>query len=239
MKNLTTYIKESEQSQLKYSFKKKYNELYNKITHNFTPKNDILLISMCGHTKDKNAKNKKIPAKNLFIGPANTILADTIPNLNVDWIILSGGYGLMHSDTMINFYDDVIMNLSDTTLKELKDFCKYESDLINILKKANYKKIILTLSDTWMIMLDFENINKYLNKNCEIIGFLTDKRLNDKDFKIPENFININIKEIYLKKFGAGMISIKEKIVSEYLKYLDEHDYKNISIETFIKNYNK
>ena len=61
----------------------------------------------------------------MYIGPANQILLKTLPDLNTEWIILSGGYGLMNQTTKINYYTDIVMDLNDSTLKKLKDFCKY------------------------------------------------------------------------------------------------------------------
>ena len=86
-------------------------------------------------------------------------------------------------------------------------------------------------------MLNLKEIAEIVGDKCELIGFLTDKRINDKDFEIPDNFKNIKINQSNLKQFGAGMICIKEKIISEYLKYLQDHE--DISIEKFIENYKK
>lgn len=237
MKSLFDFILEEDQAHLKYRFKKKYEELYNSISHNVTPKHKTLVISMCGATKNIKGKKEKIPAREMFMGPANQTLLKVLPDLDVDWIILSGGYGLMNQTTKINYYTDVIMDLSDTELKNLRDFCKYQEDLIKVLKKGNYNRIIFTISDTWMIMLNMKEISEVVGDKCELIGFLSDKRMNDKDFEIPDNFKNIKINQSNLKQFGAGMIYIKEKITSEYLKYLQDHE--DISMEKFIEKYKK
>lgn len=237
MRTLFDFILEEDQSHLKHRFKKKYSDLYNSINHNITPKHETLVISMCGATKNAKSKKEKIYAREMYMGQANQILLKTLPNVNTDWIILSGGYGLMNQTSKINFYTDVVMDLNDSTLKDLRDFCKYQEDLIKILKKGNYKRIIFTISDTWMIMLNLKEIAEIVGDKCELIGFLTSKRMNDKEFEIPSTFKNININQSNLKQFGAGMICIKEKITTEYLKYLQDH--KDISMEKFIENYKK
>lgn len=127
------------------------------------------------------------------------------------------------------------MDLSDETLKELKDFCKYEEDLIRIIKAGHYKKIIFTLSETWMTMLDMNKIAEAAGEKCELIGFLTSKLLNDEDYHLPKTFINVDIKDSYLQKFESGYIAIKEHIVTKYLERLESNP--NLKIETFVKNY--
>lgn len=236
MKSLYTYIcEELSNDKLIQKFKNKYSRLYNSIPHNLNPKNDILVISMCGATKNEKGKKEAIPAKEMFMGPANQTLLKGLDGLDVDWIILSGGYGMMNCNTKINFYDDVIMDIPKTDLKEMDSFLRYNEDLIKVIKKGNYKEIIFTLSDRWMNIIDLERIAEAAGENCKLITFLADNRKDDSNYKVPSSVININILLSYLKRFGAGIICIKEKITSEYLKH--KKDYPDADIKTFIKNY--
>lgn len=232
MVDLSTYIQENNQAQLIGIFKKKYNSLYNKIKHDWTSQHDILLVSMCGKSKDEDSKDKKVYARNMYTGPANQLLVNNLNYDKIDWIILSGGYGCMSQRSQINYYTDVIMDLTTDSLKGLSDFLKYQEDLVRFIKKGNYKHIIFTLSDTWMCTLDLEEICQATSDDCEIICFLTKNRQNDKDFKIPDKITNIKIPDSWLKKFGSGRISIHEKIAVDYINYLLEHP--NTSIKRFI-----
>lgn len=76
MRSPYEYLIEEYQSQLKYRFKEKYQSLYSKVPHFFKPEHDILVVSMCGAKKDPKARNEKIPARELFLGPANQTLLE-------------------------------------------------------------------------------------------------------------------------------------------------------------------
>ena len=240
MKSLFDFITEQSQTDqnkrqanLRWRFKDKYDSLYSKISHTITPKHSTLVVSMCGASKDPNSKKDKVYARDMYLGPANTILKETLPNLPVDWVIFSGGYGLMSQTAKINYYTDVIMDLTKENLHEMMDYLKYQSDLLKIIKKGNYKRIIFVISDRWMYTLDLKELGEAAGKGCEFITFLTPDRLDDEDFEKPDNMINIEVKKSWLQLFGAPNIAIKEKIITDYLTYI--HDNSDIDIREFIR----
>ena len=182
MKSLFNYIFEDTSSGLKYRFREKYEKLYSKINHFFTPKHSILVVSMCGGQKRKDSKDEKVEARTMYTGVPNQTLLKDLPDLPVDWIIFSGGYGLMNSTTKINYYTDVVMNLSAGSLEEMSDFLRYNDDLKKIVKAGHYKKIIFTLSDRWMRTLNLKEIGDAAGSGCEMYGFLAVKRVRDGGF---------------------------------------------------------
>lgn len=233
MKTLFNFILETDQAHLKYRFKQKYSDLYSQVHHTITPKHDILIVSICSKTKDTSAKKRKMPARDVYLGRANQILSEALPDLPVDWVILSGGYGLISSNTEINYYQDAIAELSKEKLREMSDFLGYQSDLKKILEKGHYKKIIFTISDRWVYTLDFSELQKVAGEDCEFITFMSRDRMDQEDFPKPTNNTNIVYKKQYFSAFGSPNISLKEKITVDYLKYIQDH--KDIGIKEFIR----
>lgn len=188
---------------------------------------------MCTKTKDTDAKKEKMPAKDMYLGRANQILSDTITDLPVDWVILSGGYGLISANTKINYYQDAIIELSKEELHDMSDYLRYQRDLEKILEKSHYKMILFTISDRWLYTLNFEELQKAAGENCKFITFMSPDRMNQDDFPKPSNHTNIIYKDEYFKAFGSPSISLKEKIVADYLKYIQDH--KDVDIKEFIR----
>lgn len=226
MKSLFKYLTESKSTV--DTFKKKYSRLYNKISHSFTPKHDTLVISMCGETKYEG--RDRIYAREMYKGPANQTLLKVLPDLPVDWLILSGGFGMMNQTSKIHTYTDVIMELTDTELKDLKDFVKYTDDIERHIKKGNYKEIYVTLSHIWITLIDWNRIVEAAGEKCQIVVFVNDKDYED----MPSSIINIPINTDMTAKFHAGMIMLKEKIVTDFLTYKQEH--KSATIKRFISS---
>lgn len=233
MISLFQYIYESVQEDLIKKFKSKFSSFYQKVSHTITPKHDILIISQCGDTKDTSAKSEKVPAHDLYLGPANKILNEELPQLDVDWVIMSGAYGLISNDEYINYYDDVHIEITPTTYKEMQDFTKYSEDLCKIVKKGNYKKIIFTVGIRFIYSIDFNELKQAAGDECEIIVFLPKQIRHDDDFEIPDSITCINIARGMLKTFHCAELFAKERITVEYLKYIKDH--KDINIEQFIK----
>jgi len=234
MKSLYSILFEGDEDQahLKYRFKQKYDDLYKRINHTITPEHSILVVSMCGGKKNPDSRKDKVEAREMYIGPANQILNDNLPNLPVDWVILSGGYGLMSQHAKINYYTDVVMELTKEKLHDMMDYLRYQRDLKKILEKGNYKKVIFTISDRWMYTLNLKELAEAAGSGCEFITFLTPQRLDDDDFEKPDNITNIEMKKSFFKIFGAPRVSMKEKITTDYLKYI--HENSDISIAEFI-----
>lgn len=224
MKPLYRVLLESES--LVDKFKAKYSRLYHKVNHSFTPEHSTLVISMCGDSKYEG--RDKIYARDMFQGPANQTLNKVLPDLDVDWIILSGGWGMLNQTTKIHTYDDVITELSDSELESLKDFVKYTDDLERHLKKGHYREIYVTLSHIWITMIDWERIVDAAGENCQIVVFATDKDYE----KMPKSIINISLNDTLAKRFHAGTFSLKEKIVADFLTY--KKDHKNATIKQFV-----
>lgn len=233
MKSLFESILEADQSHLKYRFKQKYDELYAKINHTITPKHSILVVSMCGEKKEPSSKKEKVLAREMYLGPANQTLLKSLPELPVDWVIFSGGYGLMSQTAKINYYTDVIMDLTKEKLREMSDYLRYQRDLKKILEKGHYKKVIFTISDRWMYTLDLAELQEAAGKGCEFITFLSQDRMDQEDFTKPSNHTNIVYKNEYFEPFGATRLFLKEKIVTQYLQYI--HDNSDIDIKEFIR----
>lgn len=218
MQSLFAYITEEKQSALVTEFKRKYYTLYNEISHTFTPKHDTLVISMCGETKYTG--KDEIPAREMYKGRGHQTLLKTLPDLPVDWIILSGGYGCMNQISKIHTYTDVIMDLTDTQLDEIKDYTKYTEDLVRNIQKGHYKEIYITLSHTWIRLIDWNKIIEASGDGCKIYAFPIDK---DKD-RMPDPIIKLSpFSHSTLKRFHENRLYLKEKIISDFLKYKQDH----------------
>lgn len=216
MRSLFAYITEAKQSALVTEFKRKYYKLYNEISHTFTPKHDTLVISMCGATKYTG--RDRIPAREMYVGQANQTLLKSLPDLPVDWIILSGGYGCMNQTSKIHTYTDVIMNLSETELGEIKDYTKYTEDLVRNIQKGHYKEIYVTLSHVWLRLIDWDKIAEATDPSCKIYAFPGDKD------KMPDSIIKLSpFSQSAAEKFHADKMSLKEKVISDFLKYKQDH----------------
>ena len=228
-------IYESKQEDLIKQFKRDYKNHYSKVYHTIKSESDILIISQCGATKNIISKDKKIHAKDMYIGPANKLLRDNLDGLNVDWVILSGAYGLINSETKINYYDDVFMDISPKTYIDLKDFTKYNEDLISIIKNHKYKKIIFTVGIRFLYSFNFQEISNYIDDDCEVIISLPDQLEDDDDFIIPKNITTYKITDDIYKRFHCAEIFAKERIAIEYVKYIRKN--KDIGFKNFLRNF--
>lgn len=230
------------QDELIHEFKRKYDSLYPRIKHNFEPQHDTLVVSMCGAKKNPISMKQKIYARDMYLGPGNTLLRKNIPTLPVDWVILSGGYGSMWQTSYIRYYDDVIMDISKAKLRDMGDYLRYHRDLKRLIKRGNYRRIIFTISDRWINTINLKELGELAGDKCELIVFLSHERLRDKKFLHPQNMINIDIPHTYLPLFGAPLTAIKEKITISYLKYINENpeigitDYINDRVKK-LKNF--
>jgi hypothetical protein len=124
-----------------------------------------LLIISCSKTKHK---LNRIIAIDLYNGMyykvlrKNFNLKDT--NNNLDILILSGKYGLINSNDIIDYYDEV---MTPKRAKELQN--QVITKLKQELKNNNYDEIFITMGKTYELALGDEG-KEILKKQGAIIG---------------------------------------------------------------------
>ena len=211
------------QNELIDKFTDYFNLLYPQTTHKIEKKNNILVISQCCLTKVLNSRD--IIAHEMYKGLGHTTIKKYILEINVDWAILSGGYGVINArESKLSYYNDVMHDLSQKSLKKIKNTIKYNDDLIEIIKH-DYDEVIFCISDHMLSLLDLDLLRSHAGKNCKFRIFILNKKLNS-DFKIPPDAeIIILDYSILTKKLSAPCIALKEKITGMFL----QSSYKNIN----------
>lgn len=204
-------------------FKDYFSSLYSKVNHFHKKTSNILVISQCGVSKSDKCN---IPAKDMYLGQANQYLLNNLKK-DVDWIIISGGYGVISSDTLISPYDDDMMKITRKNMKSLKSFLRFTEDIGEIVKQG-YDEIIFCVSDRWLCNIDLDYIRE-CSPNSRFILFPA------KDFKgsIPNNSVEIYPTLNDCSRLKSIIVWIKEKITADYLnsgkdicKYLDKVEVK-------------
>lgn len=210
--------KKEEQKIYIEGFKNYFSDLYNKVDHFHKKTSNILVISQCGVSKSDKCN---IPARDMYLGQANQYLLKNLKN--VDWIIISGGYGVISSNTLISPYDDDMMKITRKNMKSLKDFLRFTEDIGEIAKQG-YDEIVFCISDRWLCNIDLDYIRE-CSPNSRFILFPA------KDFKgsIPDNSIEIYPTINDCSRLRSIIVWIKEKITADYLnsgkdicEYLDQ-----------------
>ncbi|WP_421077643.1 peroxide stress protein YaaA [Methanothermococcus sp. Ax23] len=110
-----------------------------------------LLILSCSKTK-KNID--RAPAIELYDGMYYRVLRKNFnlkDNKNLDILILSAKYGLIDSNEIIDYYDQL---MTSKRAEELKDSVK--SKLKEVLKNNNYDEIFITMGATYEKAFDSE-----------------------------------------------------------------------------------
>lgn len=223
MKSLCSYICESGKLE---KFKQQYSVRYSRVNHDITPSHKILVITQCTKTKNEKGENEAIPAHELYLGEGGTrFLKDVLPKQPVDWIIISGGYGVVSHDTKIRYYMDNIHSLSDGDLADMSDFLKWQKDIMSIMKKGQYNTVVLCCSHFYINALDLDEFADEF-PDTEFVVF-------EDDIDAPEKFTRIDLTLKAREKFHAGMVFIKEKITCDWLEYIKNHKY--ININQFVK----
>ena len=146
---------------------------------------------------------------------------------DVDWIIVSGGYGVISSNTLISPYDDDMMKITRKNMKSLKSFLRFTEDTGEIVKQG-YDEIIFCVSDRWLCNIDLDYVRE-CSPNSRFILFPA------KGFKgsIPNNSVEIYPTLNDCSRLKSIIIWIKEKITADYLnsgkgicEYLDQIEVK-------------
>lgn len=202
-------------------FKDYFSNLYSKVDHFHEKTSNILVISQCGFTKSDKCN---IPARDMYLGKGNQYLLKNLRK-DVDWIIVSGGYGVISSNTLISPYDDDMMKITRKNMKGLKSFLRFTEDIGEIAKQG-YDEIIFCVSDRWLCNIDLDYIRE-CSPNAKFIIFPA------KGFKgyIPDNTVKIYPKLSDCSRLKAIIVYIKEKITADYLnsgkdicEYLEDID---------------
>ena len=123
-----------------------------------------LLILSCSKTK-KNID--RAPAIELYDGMYYRVLRKNFnlkDNNNLDILILSGKYGLINSNDIIDYYDEV---MTPKRAKELQN--QVITKLKQELKNNNYDEIFITMGKTYELALGDEG-KEILKKQGAIIG---------------------------------------------------------------------
>lgn len=104
----------------------------------------ILVISQC--TKDKSLT--PCSAIDMYTGMHHKYIKDVAKHF--DLYIISAGYGLIHSSTVIEPYDITFNDLHKTDLPKLAGTLDIRSDLEYLLSNTSYDLMVLAVSDMYL-----------------------------------------------------------------------------------------
>lgn len=228
MISLYKFITEAISEKTIQKFKQMYKRRYDSVNHTANPRHRTLVIINCTQTKSDECKEHSQKAIDVYIGEGTNWVRDAYKNDNIDIMICSGGYGLISADTEIDYYDDIFHEMPDSTRGEMSDFLKYNEDLVKLIKKGNYNRIVFAISSVWSNLLDYKEISKVAGDKCELID-LTNEDTPDEYIKIPLFSITT------LRRLQAGMFNVRYRFI-QLLSHEMKKNGDNIDIKKFAKN---
>lgn len=227
MISLYKFITEAVSEKTIQKFKQTYKRNYDSVNHTINPKHRTLVIINCSQTKSDECKEHSQKAIDAYTGQGTDWIRDAYKNDNIDIMICSGGYGLISADTKIDYYDDVFHEFPDSTRKEMSDFLKYNEDLVKLIKKGNYNRIVFAISSVWSNLLDYKEISEAAGDKCELID-LTNEDTPAEYTKIPLFSIST------LRRLQAGRFNCRYKFI-QLLSHEMKNNGDNIDIKKFAK----
>lgn len=204
---------------------------YDEVSHYKPKENDILIINSCCANKD--VSEGLLPANIRYKGMEIRHISSLYKeyNMKFDHYIISAKYGLIPADTMIPYYNKTFNHYKKSELKQIAPYLHIREDVENLIRKNNYKLVIILLGDMYLNILD---IDKPFEVDSMIFSFSLDKH---KTIQAKnELIVPLKVKE-YIKKFKHyGCICLKSGIIKElFLKYPNYEFLDNFDlIEKFI-----
>lgn len=206
---------------------------YDEVSHYKPKKSDILIINNCSKSKDKS--DDLLKAIDRYKGSEIKYINDIHDITDFDHYIISAKYGLISSEELIPYYNKTFLDLTHKERKMIASKLHIREDLDNLIKRNNYKMIIVILADVYLDLLELENpfetdslIFHFTVKNCKNI------------FK-GNNIISVPLNpEITLPQFKKYIrVNLKAGIIKELFNYYPNLDFMNNPklIRSFIENY--
>ncbi len=209
----------------------------------------LLIISSCGKAKrvhspnqpdcndlttkkirkeiKKKFKQQLIRAGSLYTGPQTFSIAKAInllkENHEVDYYIISAGFGLVHEDTLLPPYDCTFSGKTKKQIQKMSDNLKIKQNLLSLMKKK-YDFVYLALGRTYMMTIG--SLSRYKDIGKEIAHF--GRHLKD----IPKNsraydeqiFVQTDLSSQIFKEPIGATIAAKGTILLNYALDLKEKD---------------
>ncbi len=231
------YFKGYQGNERVVDFINKHKQMHDTVDHYKAQKHKTLLISSC--TKGKLATSME--AYKLYQGLLHTNIVD-IENKDFDWYIISGGYGVIPADTIIETYGFEYATKDCHNIPGLTIFKKSEihklaqelnmiKDLQYVLDNSTYENIIILLPENYYYILDLTKLD---TKNANILMFETKTM---KELGIVEklsNAVGLTSELAHTSIFGSSIISLKTKILKLY--YETNSKYTQDSFLTWYYN---
>lgn len=228
MISLYKFITEAVSENTIQKFKQAYKRRYDSVNHTMNPKHRTLVIINCTDVKSEECKDHPQSAIDAYVGQGTDWVRDAHKNDNIDIMICSGGYGLISADTKIDYYEGTFHKIPDSTREEMSDFLKYNEDLVKLIKKGNYSRIVFAISKLWSNLLDYKEISEVAGDNCELID-LTGEDTPSEYIKIPLFSVTT------LRRLQAGLFNARYRFI-QLLSHKIKKDGDNIDIKRFAKN---
>ena len=195
-------------------WEEEFNRCYNKVSHDVISQgHSRLIISNCAKDKER---VEKVPAGFLYKSPGIRKIYSNKKLLDSDYVICSGLYGTIDSDTILDYYQDNMHDFPKRYYDKIKRIVRFEEDLIKIIEQNKYKEVYFLLTDSWLNFIDFTSIKERCG-NLTYKTFIPMSKLNDSNFIIPEEFEVVQVKEEYAPIFGAPIINLRYFITYDYL----------------------
>lgn len=206
---------------------------YNDVSHYKPKKSDILIINNCSKSKDTNKELLK--AVDRYKGSEIKYINDIHEITDFDHYIISAKYGLISSEELIPYYNKTFLDLTHKERKMVAKDLHIRDDLDNLLKKNNYKLVIILLADVYLDILELE---RPFDTDATIFHFTVK---NCKNMFIGSNIISLPLNpEKTLPQFKRYIrVNLKAGIIKElfyHLPCLDIINNPNLIIQ-FIDNY--
>ena len=223
---------------------KKYNEFLNaykksgfQISNPIKTNKKILIVAQCSKAKQFSINKQR--AVDMYTGPEmkifkkflNKSVNDNIfpPSRelysdNIDFYILSAGYGLIEKNTLVDHYDNSFNSIDKRDAVNFGRDTKVRKTLDELISTNNYDIIFMCLSISYLNVLDLSVDFSY--DNVDMV-FMTSPKILDCTIQKPTGK---NVSYVFLdaekhpKIHRSSQISLKGKILTSFLIKNDVND---------------
>lgn len=187
--------------------------------------NKILIISSC------TAKKLQVPmplyARNMYQGQQAVQINELIRSgKNVDYYILSAGYGLIEAHTLIDKYDSSFNDLGKKDLRELRSLFQVRQAFDLLMRTNEYELVFVLLGDVYLELLELKQPFTFFH-NPRIVFFPTQDMRKAKRLPSGNNIELVNLRDAHLRKYHASRIWVKGKMIRELFEKHTEQDILN------------